>query len=605
MATITGSGVLVGTAGNDTITGDTTDDVIVGHSGSDILNGREGDDILAPDTSVYLISDGFPFNAERYFGSSDDGAVDHADGGGGFDRIVLRFDGVTSGIAADFSDPSLVQTLAGSTVVNVEQFEMVLGSGSDDVVLGLGNDVVFAEAGNDRIDGRAGDDTLVGGDGTDVLSGGSGIDWLEGGNDADTLDGGEQDDSLFGQAGDDRLTGGGGTDLLEGDAGNDTAVLAGNLADYTFGISELGDGRLRLTNSVTGEVDDFNSIEQLEFADTTAAVADLVAIRIDGTDADDRLFGSYVADTINAGRGADLVVGFDGNDVLNGGAGDDTILAGGGNDTLKGGSGNDYLDGGGGDDIIKGGSGFDIAFLNFGSAAAGVNYTLRDGAIVTSNGTKTLTSIEGTDISGSEFADVFTGGSGFDFLFGDDGDDRLNGMGGNDVLLGHIGNDRLNGGNGNDRLDGGDGNDRLIGGNGSDLLDGGDGNDRLIGDGGGDTLTGGAGADRFVFTLASDSTPGAPDLIMDFIGKGNPGNAPGGVRDKIDLSAIDANIGLAGDQSFKLGQEFTGDAGQAYSSYDEGTDTTSLFLDVNGDAVADMTIQFLGQINLTRGDFIL
>ena len=58
MATITGSGVLVGTAGNDAITGDTTNDVLVGHGGSDTLNGGDGDDILAPDTSIYLISDG-------------------------------------------------------------------------------------------------------------------------------------------------------------------------------------------------------------------------------------------------------------------------------------------------------------------------------------------------------------------------------------------------------------------------------------------------------------------------------------------------------------------------------------------------------------------
>ena len=92
MATITGSGVLVGTAGNDAITGDTTNDVLVGHGGSDTLNGGDGDDILAPDTSIYLISDGYPYNAERYWGSADDGAVDHVDGGGGFDRVAMRFD---------------------------------------------------------------------------------------------------------------------------------------------------------------------------------------------------------------------------------------------------------------------------------------------------------------------------------------------------------------------------------------------------------------------------------------------------------------------------------------------------------------------------------
>ena len=103
----------------------------------------------------------------------------------------------------------------------------------------------------------------------------------------------------------------------------------------------------------------------------------------------------------------------------------------------------------------------------------------------------------------------------------------------------------------------------------------------------------------------SDSASGEPDLIMDFTSKGKPGHVPGGVRDTIDLSAIDANVEFAGDQPFKLVQKFTGVAGQAYSSYDEGTDMTSLFLDVNGDEIADMTIQLLGQINLTRSAFIL
>jgi Ca2+-binding RTX toxin-like protein len=587
MATIAGSGVLVGTTGNDTITGDTTNDVLVGHSGGDVLNGGDGDDILAPDTHIYLISNGVVFAAERYFASTDDGAVDHVDGGGGFDRVAMRFDGVTANIAADFSDPSVVQTIAGSTIVNIEQLEMVLGSGSDSVVLGLGDDVVLAEAGNDMIDGGAGDDTLVGGDGTDVLSGGTGSDWLEGGEGNDTLDGGDQDDDLFGQAGDDRLIGGSGTDELEGGAGNDTAVLAGNLADYTYAISEVGGGRLRLTNSVTGEVDHILFVEQLEFADTTAATADVVALTIEGTEGDEGLGGSFVDDTINAGGGDDTLLGFEGNDVLNGGAGDDQLIAGGGNDTLNGGPGNDYLDSGDGDDIIDGDTGIDTAFLNFRTAAAGVTYTLGDGTVVTSNGTKTLTSIESVDFHGSIFADTVTGGEAFDFLFGGAGDDTLNGLGGDDLLFGDIGNDRLNGGDGSDRLEGEDGNDRLNGG------------------GGGDELTGGAGADTFLFTLVSDSAPGARDLIMDFTAKGKPGHAPGGVRDKIDLSAIDANVELPGDQSFKLVQQFTGVPGQAYSSYDEGTDRTSLFLDDDGDGVADMTVELLGQINLTRGDFIL
>jgi Ca2+-binding RTX toxin-like protein len=58
-------------------------------------------------------------------------------------------------------------------------------------------------------------------------------------------------------------------------------------------------------------------------------------------------------------------------------------------------------------------------------------------------------------------------------------------------LYGGDGNDRLNGGNGNNVLLGGAGDDLLVGGSGRDLLIGGTGADRMIGNGGDDILIGG------------------------------------------------------------------------------------------------------------------
>lgn len=64
----------------------------------------------------------------------------------------------------------------------------------------------------------------------------------------------------------------------------------------------------------------------------------------------------------------------------------------------------------------------------------------------------------------------------------------------------------------------------------------------LIGNGGLDTLIGGAGADSFTFLLTSDSTVGtARDIIKAFNGLEG---------DRIDLTAIDANDLLGGDQAF-------------------------------------------------------
>jgi Ca2+-binding RTX toxin-like protein len=98
---------------------------------------------------------------------------------------------------------------------------------------------------------------------------------------------------------------------------------------------------------------------------------------------------------------------------------------------------------------------------------------------------------------------------------------------------------------GGDRLTGGAGNDNLIGGDGVDTLIGGTGVDRMRGD---------AAADRFVFDDADSGVGTSADSIISF-----------GSLDVIDLSAIDANTGSAGDQAFtwKGGGALTG-AGQLH-----------------------------------------
>ena len=73
-----------------------------------------------------------------------------------------------------------------------------------------------------------------------------------------------------------------------------------------------------------------------------------------------------------------------------------------------------------------------------------------------------------------------------------------------------------------------------------------------------DTLTGGAGADLFEFLWSSDSAtaPAGMDTVTDF----NPADG-----DRIDLSAIDAATGQAGNQSFAwITTAFTGTAGELH-----------------------------------------
>lgn len=155
---------------------------------------------------------------------------------------------------------------------------------------------------------------------------------------------------------------------------------------------------------------------------------------ITGSEFDDDLLGTAVADSINGLEG------------------DDTISAGGGNDVLLGGLGNDVLDGGEGGDTLDGGDGDDVLYAEFDGVPA--------------------------------FGEVFHAES----LAGGNGDDQIYGFAGRDLLDGGAGNDVLSGGDGADILLGGDGGDILDGGRAGignrDMFRGGAGNDTYIVDAG-------------------------------------------------------------------------------------------------------------------------
>jgi Ca2+-binding RTX toxin-like protein len=163
----------------------------------------------------------------------------------------------------------------------------------------------------------------------------------------------------------------------------------------------------------------------------------------------------------------------------------------------------------------------------------------------------------------------------------------LNGLGGNDTLIGLDGGDTLSGGNGSDNLQGGGGLDRLIGGNGSD------------------DLTGGVGADSFAFNAKTESVRGAArDSILDF------SHDEG---DRIDLGAIDANSGKAGNQDFHFvdGDDLSQSFAAYHRSHAKGawagvirvTADNIVQADINGDGKADFEIAVQGD-HLTKADFI-
>ena len=135
---------------------------------------------------------------------------------------------------------------------------------------------------------------------------------------------------------------------------------------------------------------------------------------------------------------------------------------------------------------------------------------------------------------------------------------------------GGVSRDTLTGGAGADILLGKAGNDSLIGNDGADVLRGQAGDDFLRGSAGPDILIGGTGADRFMFAFASHSPSGAGrdelrpgDGAVAFQGAGNAAG------DLINLSAVDANTTLSGDQTFTFGASGKG----ALSLIDVGGNT--------------------------------
>ena len=169
---------------------------------------------------------------------------------------------------------------------------------------------------------------------------------------------------------------------------------------------------------------------------------------------------------------------------------------------------------------------------------------------------------------------------------------------------GGSGADRLTGNTAANLLAGRDGADQLFGGAGADTLRGGGGNDTLTGGAGADALMGGSGRDLFRFAFAADSSPSAPDRLVAGDGGLAFDGAGAAAGDRIDLSAIDANTGVSGDQSFILGGTGRGHLWLSSS----GTDTI-LRGNIDGDAAAEFHLVIADGATLasayTADDFIL
>lgn len=260
---------------------------------------------------------------------------------------------------------------------------------------------------------------------------------------------------------------------------------------------------------------------------------------------------NYV-DEVWAGYGNDRIQVSTYQSIYNGEGGNDSFFSVGWSNTFHGGAGIDMIS-------------YETQDSDPDLSGYGVYVDLGQGfATATNEEDETLISIE--NAAGTGYGDTLRGSNGANSLWGDAGVDLIRGFGGNDKLYGGTGNDKLYGDTGNDLLNGGAGRD---------------------------FLQGGTGADTFVFSARTDSVANANrDVIDDFYRSED---------DLINLSAIDANTRVGGNQAFS----FIGTANFSNTAGELQFRNGLLSGDVNGDRVADFQVAVTDLTRMYASDFIL
>lgn len=595
-----GSAIILGTEGNDTIIGGSGEDVIIGGAGDDTLNGSDvgdGDDNTAPgtqDDDIFLwnVGDGFDTinggmegiggdifqvvgNAESeiYRIYTYDEAVARI-GFAGSDEVEIIVtregaDGVETTIAELTEIEEIVVNgagVGGNGSSGGDTFEMygnfdlatnlrpntitVIGTEDDDVIditsLSSAHRIVFkTKGGNDTIIGTLRPQDVVElPDGTSL----SDYDMVENVDGSTTLSGETHSVTFYSSGGLPQF----GSGDEEDDDDDDVTTPIGNDDDDDEELPD--DGPDEDDDEDQEEDDDVDEDDETDDVDDslppeTQVPTNVPAAALAGTEQDDALIGTSDADTI---------MGLGGRDVIFAGAGDDNVFGGNGIDMLYGDQGADRILAGEGGDLVNGGTGDDTAFGEGGddvfvAQAGDGNDTYYGDGMSGGSGKDTL---DMSAISSAVTADL---GTGF--------------MGVGSVSSAQSGTDTIWG---MENIITGSGNDSITASSAVNVMDG------------------GAGTDTFRFLSAANANG---DTIMGF----QPG-------DKIDLSAIDANGCLTGNQSFTLvSGAFTGANGELLVTQEnrDGEDYTIVQGKTSDGAEADFKISIKGSHDLTTSDFNL
>lgn len=542
---------ITGTSGADSLAGGLANDTINAGNGNDTLNGMGGNDTLlgggGADTYVYNAGGGSDFIDEQ-------GALS------GGDIVLVHGETVANTTVSRVANDFVLNFADGGSLTIHNQFDNLGWSIVENIKFDDGTNWAMSDqqalliakqetAGNDVVTGFSGGDTLQGGAGNDTLQGGGG------------------GDSYVYSIGD-------GNDLIDeqGSVSGGDQLLIHGASPSSVTMSEIaGTTDLKLTFSDGGSVIIHNQFDNLGWSVVEN-------IKFDNGTTWTLQSEQLQLITQNETSGNDLVLGFNTNDTLQGGLGNDTLEGGKGDDTYVYtlGDGNDLIDEqsslSGGDKLV----------------IHGVSPTAVTLQLLTANDIKLGFADGGSVTIHNQFGD--SGWSMIETIKFDDGTSWTTtdlqahlldqeGTANNDTIAGFSTPDLIQGRGGADNIQGNDGNDTISGGAGSD------------------TLAGGAGNDIFRFDALSDSPTGSgQDVITDFSVS----------ADKIDLSAIDAIAGTSGNDSFS----FIGTSAFSHTAGELRLDTTQsgkVFVqgDVDGDGVADFSIQLNGSLSLTSANFIL
>ena len=613
-----------GTDFADVYFGGDADENFDARGGDDTLDGGAGSDFLQPGAGNDTVIGGSDFDTVSYEFSNPTGGITYTGGTGG--NGIAVGDGVVNG------DPSIgTDTLSGVESISGTSFaDTFTGGDADENFNGFdGDDMLFGGGGNDFINPGAGDDTADGGVGDfdnisyefsnptsgftytgglggapDIITGDASIgtdtvsnfEAIEGTDFADIFNGGDVAFiNLNGRGGDDQIFGGDGDDFIAPGSGDDTidgGVGFFDTLDYqqdaTGGITYTG-GTGGAASVVTGDAsigtDTITNIEEIRATD--------------------------FADVITAGDEALSLVGNGGDDILTGGTA---------NDFFRPGSGDDTIDGGGGSNIVGYDGGEATGPITY-TGGTGLNGIPVGDAVVTGDasiGTDTLTNFN--QINGTDFADIFLGGS---------ADLTINAEGGDDTITFGTGAEFIRSGAGNDTI-------ITIAGGGSDTVDdfqAGVATDDVIDvsafgfeslNGAGLRLIDFASDDGFNTTIDLDQAAGGDELILnnvlvadldasDFIFAvpstitGTPGddNLVGtGGNDTIDALAGNDTVdgGFGNDTIFGGDDNDTLDGGAGDDTIDGGTGINIFIGGAGDDQLIGGTRGISGQTNISTVD---